>query len=220
MQNLFASSLKPEWARYRKRLWFADLLDLLTGCAIGWGVFRASDLSGAGRLVLLLVAGWVAYETLSGIGGRTLWHWVVGVRVTHGERPVGLWRSFVRAFTLIPDHILLVLTGERPFDRALELKPEAEPRWRDRPLRGLLWQVPWVIALLLAIKAIVLPTRTEAIQFLVTLDGWYCCHGRMHTRLQTCNRALTRLAKDASSPDERAQKLAADCPEAQKRIAP
>jgi hypothetical protein len=67
---------------------------------------------------------------------------------------------------------------------------------------------------LAAVWFMVMPTRTETLRYLKTLDGWRCCHGRATPSPAKCTSALSRAVREAAGGDAQAQAVVADCPTA------
>ncbi len=219
---LFSSEFAPAHARYRLRLWSADLVDLGTAALLGWGAARALDVEQAWVNVLATMAGaWVLLSLVGGVRGWTLGRRLFDVRlVTHEGHPPGLPRALARAFTTLPDTLMAPLLPSRPLDRLLGLQGERTRPGRLGWLLGVAWQLPWVAALAAAAWFIAAPTRHEAFIYLDRkLTGWKCCHGyRQHKDTWMCQRSLSRLTREARGQDAQALALVAECPEAATRL--
>lgn len=215
---IFKSSLKKDHQLYRKRLWLADTLDLALGLLLGWAVVRYRDWGAHGGLAfLVIVAGWLVYGTLAGALAQTPFRWLIGIRLQRDGAAPGLIRAAARTVVLLPDHIALALFQARPFDRRLGLLPRKVEGLKARAI-GLLWQLPWIAALALAVLTVITPTRSEALRYLNTLDGWRCCHGRLN-ETRRCVTSLRRLVADSSREDDAEVKaLVGDCQEAGKAL--
>lgn len=214
MKQIFVSSLTPEDGRFQRRLWIADVLDLALGGLLGWGALRANDLGSApGRAALVVLGAWVAYSTLCGAARRTVGRWLLGVDLVAGGRAPGPLRSFARAFTVPAGLILMAVFHSRPLDRSLGLRPEREEVGPRRWIGLFAWQVPWIVLLALAIQLVLTPTRSEALKFLSTLDGWRCCHARGKPS-RRCVGSLERAVRAARAGDAGALEVVSDCPEA------
>jgi hypothetical protein len=219
---LFASQLGPVHTQFRFRLWAADLVDLGTAALLGWGAARALDLEQVLVHVLAVMAcAWVLISLVGGARGWTLGRRLLDVRlVTQEGLPPGLPRSFVRAFTTLPDMLMAPLLPSRPLDRLLRLHGERPASGRKARLLGLAFQLPWVAALAAAAWFIAVPTRHEALLFLDRkLTGWKCCHGyRQHMNTWMCRHSLSRLVREARNQDPEALTLMKECPEAAERL--
>jgi hypothetical protein len=221
---LFGSQFSPAHARFRIRLWAADLVDLVTAALLGWGTARALDWEQSlPRVLATLLCAWVLISLAGGLRGWTLGRRLLDVQLVDAQRqPPGLPHAFARAFTVFPDVVMAPLLPTRPLDRLLRLhgeRPEAELKAR---LRGLGWQLPWVAALIAAVWFIATPTRHEALTFLDRkLTGWKCCHGyRQHVDTWMCRHSLSRLTREVHRRDPQALTLLAECPEAAERLDP
>lgn len=211
---LFSSSLKPEHAYYRKRLWIADTFDLLLGLAAGWAVVRYFDWSShLARAAGVIALGWIAYGSIAGSFRHTLFRAVFGVRLvtSEGHAP-GPLRAFPRTLGLLADHLMLGLFHFRPIDfTLLKVKPELDEAALAGRLGRVGLQVPWLAMLVASIWLLIRPTHSEAISYLDrTLNGWKCCHGQVDSG--RCHRALGRVADDARGGVPDAVKLVAECP--------
>ncbi len=214
--QVFTSSLPSKHESHAGRLWVADTLDLALGLLSGWALVRYLDIGSAwGKSAAVIIGTWVVYATVAGAAKQTLWRWVMGVNLVARDKSPGFVRAFARAFTVLPDHVLLAVFRIRRLDWLLGVRPEGGS---PRRLSGLLRHLPFAAALAVALYLIVIPTRSEAQKFLNTLDGWRCCNGRLRSGMGRCTRALNRVASDARRHDAEAEKVVAACPEAKRRL--
>jgi len=221
---LFGSQFSPAHARFRYRLWAADLVDLGTATLLGWGAARALDWEQSLLRVLASMLGaWVLLSLVGGVRGWTLGRRLFDVQLVDAEgRPPGLPRSFFRAFAALPDVLMAPLLPTRPLDRLLRLHGERPTARLQSWLAGVSLQLPWVAALAAAAWFIATPTRHEALTFLDgKLTGWKCCHGyRQHVGTWMCRHSLSRLTREARREDPAALALLAECPEAAGHLEP
>lgn len=219
--DVFSRELGPVQDRNRWRLWFADVLELVTALLVGWGGARAVDAPpGSGPVLVGMLVAWALLSAVGGLTGRTFWRHVFGVRLVRadGSAP-GLPRGLARALAVPPDILAGPVLQYRPGDRLLGLRAELEPTGATVWLRGFAMQLPWLAALLLGVYFIVTPTRQETLVFLGTkLTGWHCCHGTRKAPKWQCQTSLTRLVRDARGGDAESVKVASDCPLAAERL--
>lgn len=215
---LFTSQFAPTHARFRFRLWGADLVDLATGAVLGWGAARALDWEQSlPRMLVTMACAWVLVSVVGGVKGWTLGRRLFDVRLVNPEgQPPGLPRGLARALTAIPDALMAPLLPSRPLDRLLRVHGERPEQERKARLLGLGLQFPWVAALAAAAWFIATPTRHEAFLFLDgKLTGWKCCHGySRHVGTWMCRHSLSRLRREVRSQDAEALTLLKECPEA------
>ncbi|WP_037583274.1 RDD family protein, partial [Stigmatella aurantiaca] len=165
---------------------------------------------------------WLLVALLGGVRGWTLGRRLLDVQLVSARgTPPGVFRAGVRAFTTLPDLLMVPLLPARPLDRLLQVHGERPALGASR-WTGLAWQLPWVAALVVALGFIALPTRHEAFVYLdLKLTGWKCCHGyRRHADTWMCQRSLSRLVREARAQTPEAQPLLAQCPEASARVKP
>jgi hypothetical protein len=219
---LFGSQFSPAHARFRYRLWAADLLDLGTAALLGWGAARALDWEQSQPRVLASMLGaWVFLSLVGGVRGWTLGRRLLDVKLVDAEgRPPGLPRSLFRAFAAFPDVVMAPLLPTRPLDRLLGVHGERPTARLQSWLVGVSLQLPWVAAIAAAAWFIATPTRHEAFTFLdQKLTGWKCCHGyRQHVGTWMCRHSLSRLTREVRRQDPAALTLLAECPEAAERL--
>ncbi len=216
--------LGPVEDRNLWRLWFADLLELVTAVLLGWGGVRALEAWEVrlGTVLVGVLVAWVLLSLVGGVTGRTFWRHVTGVRLVRaGETAPGLGRALGRAFTGPLDTLMAVVLQYRPFDRMLKLHAVRTEPGIGAWVRGLGRQLPWLVAMGLGVYFIITPTKQEALLFLgKKLQGWHCCHGtrRAEKTGWQCKRMVARLVRDARREDPEARTLAADCPEAAEQL--
>jgi hypothetical protein len=219
---LFGSQFSPTHARFRFRLWAADLVDLGTSALLGWGAARALDWeTSLVRVLATMLCAWVLVSTVGGVRGWTLGRRLFDVRLVNAAgHPPGVPRTLARAFAMFPDVVMAPLLPSRPFDRVLGLHGERPAEEGKSRLRGLGPQLPWVAALAVAAWFIATPTRHESFVFLSgKLTGWKCCHGyKQHVGTWMCRNSLTRLAREVRSQDPEALALQTECPEVSERL--
>ncbi|WP_224369128.1 RDD family protein [Hyalangium versicolor] len=214
---LFGSQFSPVHTEYRLRLWGADLVDLATAILLGWGAARALDWEQSLlRVLVSMFCAWAIISVVGGVRGWTLGRRLLDVRLVNAQsQPPGFPSAFARAFVALPDVLVTPLLPSRPLDRLLRLHGERPSTVRKAWMRGLVPQLPWVAALVLAGWFIATPTRHEAFQFLGRkLTGWKCCHGyKQHVGSWTCQRSLSRLAREVQNQDAEALTFQPECPE-------
>jgi len=212
---LFSSEVETPDTRHVGRLWFADLLDLSLSAFVGWGLLRALDVERSrGALIAAGFGVWVVMSVLGALKGWTLGRGVVGLRLVRETGAPGPARGVARSVLVPVDMLLSIPLQRRPLDRLLGVYPEAVPlelkAWRG----GLGWMGLWLGLGVASVWFGVVPTRSEALKYLKTLDGWRCCHGRSSPTADKCEPAVSRAVREARGGYERAQAVVADCPKA------
>jgi hypothetical protein len=209
--TLFSSDVETAATRYLGRQWLGDLLDLALSLLLGWGLLRALDVSRTpGRLVAVTAGVWCVLCLLGGLSGWTLGQGLVGLRLVRGDGAPGASRGAARVPLALVDLLVSPILQRRVFDRPLGLEARSVPPWRG----GLPWKGAWLVLALAAVWFMVMPTRTETLRYLKTLDGWRCCHGRATPSPAKCTSALSRAVREATGGDAQAQAVVADCPTA------
>lgn len=216
--QLFAAELEPEAERFQPRLWFADVVDLALSGVLGWGAVRALELPRTpGALVVAGVLAWVVVSAVGGASGWTVGRWLLGPRLVRagGGRP-GWLRGLLRAAAGPVDVVVGVVLQRRMLDRLLGVHGE-EAGGRER-LRAAGWMAPWALVLAGTVYCLVMPTRDEALRFLVRLPGWRCCNERAAS--WQCDVSVAKAVREARKGHEQARAVALDCPKARKHLDP
>ncbi|XXF77856.1 hypothetical protein P2318_33120 [Myxococcaceae bacterium GXIMD 01537] len=220
-EQLFTREQGPAEEHHRWRLWFADVLELLTAALLGWGAVRGLEVEGgAGTRLVAMAVAWALTSLAGGLTGRTFWRQVLGVRLaTASEAAPGIPRAMGRILTVPVDVLVAPVLQYRPFDKLLGLHAvRTEPGFAAWA-RGFAWQAPWLLLMGLAVYFLVTPTRKETLVFLGTkLPGWHCCNGTKRAPRWQCPLSLSRLVRDARRGDAESLKVAADCPVAAERL--
>lgn len=213
--SLFSSALTHEHEHYRWNLWSADWIDLGLGAAFGWGLARYLDVAHRAVPVLLLMAlAYVVYATVAGARRQTYGRWIAGLRLVGADgRAPGLVRAFVRAL-LVPPFQFVSLFFPALLGRLVRVHPEGDVGPRGRHFA---WQVPWLLLLLGVVYLHVRPTRTEALRYFGTLDGWKCCNGRGAPQ-RVCPPSLAHLLAAADDGVAEADRRLGECPVALERL--
>ncbi|MFY2556869.1 hypothetical protein ACN469_04510 [Corallococcus terminator] len=217
---LFSTDTVSTEARYQWQLWAADVLDVATAALVGWAALRALEHERTpGAMVLAMVLAWLAWSTVGGIWGRTLWRQLLGVWLVNNGSAPGAQRGLVRGFTTPVDLLVAPVLQRRPFDTMLGLYAEPVTAGAGPRLKGIGWQLPWLAVLAGAVWLLVTPTRAETLKYLGrTLTGWHCCHGTRDVTWE-CRTSLNRAVREAGSGHEDVRAVVADCPAASERLA-
>lgn len=215
---LFSSEVEPPEVRDVGRLWLADVLDLALCALLGWGALRAGDVERSpGALIAAGLGFWLVTSVLGGVSGWTWGRGVVGLRLVTEQGVPGPARGGARALSALVDLLVSPALQRRPFDRMLGVRGEPVAL-RDRARRAsFVWLALWTVLGLVAVNFLRVPTHTEALKFLKTLDGWRCCHGRTSASAPKCEPSLERALRDARGGDAQAQAVVEQCPEAAAR---
>jgi hypothetical protein len=209
--TLFSSDVETADTLHLGRQWLGDLLDLALSLLLGWGLLRALDMTRTpGRLVAVTAGVWCVVCLVGGLSGWTLGQGLVGLRLVRGGGAPGASRGAARVPLALVDLIVSPILQRRVFDRRLGLEATSVPPWRG----GLAWKGAWLVLAFAAVWFMVVPTRTETLRYLKTLDGWRCCHGRATPSPSRCTDALSRAVRVAAGGDAQAQAVVADCPTA------
>ena len=213
--SLFSSDVETADTRYLGRQWLGDLLDLALSLLLGWGLLRALDVARTpGRLVAVGLGVWFLVCLVGGLSGWTLGQGLVGLRLVRDGAGPGMSRGAARTLLAVLDLIISPILQRRVFDGLLGLRAESVPLG-SKPWRGgLPWQGAWLVLALAAVWFMAVPTRSEALDYLKTLNGWRCCHGRVTPSPTQCTSSLSRAVREAAGGDARARTVVADCPTA------
>ncbi|MET0404028.1 MAG: hypothetical protein ABW123_16570 [Cystobacter sp.] len=217
--TLFSSDVESTDTRYLGRQWLGDLMDLALSLLLGWALLRAWDVTRTPvRLIAVCIGAWFVLCLVGGVSGWTPGHGLVGLRLVREGRAPGLPRGAGRAPLAVLDLLLSPILQRRCFDRPLGLSAEAVPLGARAWRAGLGWLGGWLVLTGAAVWLMGVPTRTEALRHLKTLDGWRCCHGRVTPEPSRCESALSRAVRDAAGGDAWAQTVVKDCPTAAERL--
>jgi hypothetical protein len=206
---------EPPDTRYVWRLWFADVLDMGTAGVLGWGTLRALELERTPASLVEAGAGvWLVLSVVGGLSGWTFWRGLFGLRLEDSGEPPGPARGLARAFTVPLDLVMAPVLQRRPLDRVLKVLPNSVPVASRRWVRGLGWQLSWLVLLGVAAWFLVMPTQGEALAYLKKLDGWRCCNGKTTPSAFQCDTSVSRALRGARGGDAKAQEVVAGCPRA------
>lgn len=220
--SLFSADVETVETRYLGRQWLGDLLDLALGVLLGWALLRAADVTRTpGTLAAAGFVMWSVMCLLGGVSGWTPGLGLTGLRRTQatGGAP-GLSRGAGRIPLALVELWLAPILQRRLSDRSLGLRTESLPLTAKAWRGGLLWLAGWGVLVIGAVWLMRVPTRTEALEHLKTLNGWKCCHGRVTPAPDLCTSALSRAVREARGGDARAQSVVAECPAASEALAP